>query len=193
MSAGDVAPKPWESQGADKSKLGLIHLYMGDGKGKTTASVGLAVRGIGRGLKVSFFQFLKDGNSGELSSLRSLGVHVESGLPSRGFTWEREEESKALLLELHNERLARAKALIADGSVDLLILDEVIGATSYGYADEAQLLDLLDTKPTHCEIVLTGRNPKPAVVERVDYLTEMKLQKHPYVESGIEARAGIEY
>ena len=193
MTAENAAPKPWESEGADKSKLGLIHLYMGDGKGKTTAAVGLAVRGIGRGLKVAFFQFLKDGSSGELVSLRKLGVHVESGLPSRGFTWEREEESKRQLLELHNERLKSAKALIADGGIDLLILDEIIGATSYGYADEEQLLDLLDTKPEHCEIVLTGRDPKPAVVDRVDYLTEMKLQKHPFMEKGIEARAGIEY
>lgn len=193
MASENVTPKPWETEGADKSKLGLIHLYVGDGKGKTTAAVGLAVRGIGRGLNVAFFQFLKDGNSGELDSLRKLGVHVESGLPGRGFTWEREDESKRMLHALHKERLATAKALIASGTIDLLILDEIIGATSYGYADEEQLLDLLDTKPEHCEIVMTGRDPKPTVVDRADYVSEMKLQKHPYMSDGIEARAGIEY
>lgn len=98
-----------------------------------------------------------------------------------------------MLHALHKERLATAKALIASGTIDLLILDEIVGATSYGYADEEQLLDLLDTKPEHCEIVMTGRDPKPTVVDRADYVSEMKLQKHPYMSDGIEARAGIEY
>lgn len=183
--------KPWEQPGADPKQLGLVHIYTGDGKGKTTAAVGLAVRALGRGLKVAFFQFLKDGHSGELEMLRQLGAEVESGLPQRGFTWEIEEEAKRLLRELHEERLERAKDL--SQSVDLLILDEIIGATSFGYADEAQLLELLDAKPEHCEVVLTGRSPLPSLIERADYLIEMSLKKHPFVDQGIEARAGIEY
>lgn len=183
--------KAWEASGADRSQLGLVHVYTGDGKGKTTASVGLAVRALGRGLRVAFVQFLKDGHSGELEMLRRLGATVVSGMPDRGFTWELPEAAAEALKALSVQRLEEAARLM--DSVDLLVLDEVIGAASFGYADEAQFLALLDARPAHVEVVLTGRSPSDEVLARADYVSEVILRKHPFVDRGLDARAGIEF
>lgn len=170
---------------------GLIHIYCGDGKGKTTAAMGLAVRCAGSGRKVRLLQFLKDGKSSEFASLAHVpGIEVIPQTRTFGFTWtltpEERAEAAAYYAGLLEEAFRRA------GDFDLLILDEALGACTTGMVDESRLLALLDGKPEPLEIVLTGRDPSPALLDRADYVTEMKMVKHPF-EKGVSAREGIEY
>ena len=170
---------------------GLIHIYCGDGKGKTTAAIGLAVRCAGSGRKVLILQFLKDGKSSEFSSLSHVpGIEVLPQTRTFGFTWtltpEEKAEAAAYYAGLLEEAFRRA------GDYDLLILDEALGACTAKMVDESRLLSLLDGKRETLEIVLTGRDPSQALLDRADYVTEMKMVKHPF-ERGIAAREGIEY
>ena len=138
----------------DKSKLGLIHIYTGDGKGKTTAALGLILRASGRGLKVVLGQFLKGRETGELHTLSLLpGVTVFRGQPLTKFS--------------------------------------VIGACGTHLLDESLLIDFLKHKPEHLEVVMTGRNPSPELLELADYVSEICKRKHPF-DKGIPAREGIE-
>ena len=170
---------------------GLIHIYCGDGKGKTTAAIGLAVRCAGSGRKVLILQFLKDGKSSEFASLSHVpGIEAVPQTRTFGFTWtlapEEKQEAAAYYASLLEDAFFRA------GGFDLLILDEVLGACAAGLLDESRLLSLLDGKPEPLEIVLTGRGPSQALLERADYMTEMKMVKHPF-QRGVSAREGIEY
>lgn len=173
--------------------LGLIHLYTGDGKGKTTAAVGLAVRARGRGLRVLFVQFLKDGTSAELEGLRQLGVKVISGQPTSKFVFQMDEEEKKASRLANCRRFAEVRQMSYDGEVDLLILDEILGAITTGMVDEGVVVDLMKTKPPRLELVLTGRDPSPALLEHADYVSEVKMVKHPFESDKIPARPGIEY
>jgi cob(I)alamin adenosyltransferase len=175
-----------------REQLGLIHLYCGDGKGKTTASVGLAVRAKGSGLRVLFVQFLKSRQSGELGPLRDLGIEVVSGQPSGKFVFQMDEEEKAANRIFHRQRLADAVERSRAG-IDLLVLDEILGAISTGMIDEEELISFLRTKPPHLELVLTGRDPSEKLIECADYISEVVMIKHPYEHSKMPARPGIEY
>ena len=146
---------------------GLIHIYCGDGKGKTTASVGLIVRCAGRGNKVVFAQFLKDGTSGECRVKR--------------------ETADAL-----TRTFDAATGFAVREHARLLVLDEVCAAISCGFLEEKTVTDFLETKPDDLEVVLTGRGPSEALQAHADYITEMKMQRHPF-EKGIAAREGIEF
>ena len=162
----------------------MLHIYYGNGKGKTTAAVGLAVRAAGSGMKTAFIQFLKNGTSSEITSLRSLGIRVNSAVSCTKFTFQMNEE--------HNALIDEAAALVGDG-FQLLVLDEFIGAYGKLLLDRDKAAELLDkAERAGCEIVLTGRDPAPELTERADYLTEMCAVRHPY-EKGIAARIGIEY
>ena len=170
---------------------GLIHIYCGDGKGKTTAAMGLALRAAGSGKQVLVLQFLKDGSSSEFASLSHVpGIEVIPQTRTFGFSWTLSEEEKIQAKEYYSGLLE--DAFRQSGSYSLLVLDEVLGACSAGMADEARLLALLADKPDELEIVLTGRDPSQALLDAADYVTEMKKIKHPY-ERGISARKGIEY
>lgn len=170
---------------------GLIHIYCGDGKGKTTAAAGLAIRAAGAGKKVLFSQFLKDGSSSELTILRQLEqVSVVTCRTVPGFyrsltSAQREQVARDYSAMLHD-------VLTASDSVELLILDEVLHACNYGIVDEDILCRFLRSKPDKLEVVLTGRNPSARLLELADYVTEMKKQKHPY-DRGVAARLGIEF
>ena len=170
---------------------GLVHLYCGDGKGKTTAVIGLSVRAVGRGFKVIFAQFLKSMETGEILPLQDLGVSVLRGNLPKGFTWELTEPQKEILIDEHNKLLKRAIALAGSGKNTLLVLDELVGAYAGGYIDREAVLQFLRQKPPALEVVLTGRNPAPELIELSDYLTEMQKRKHP-MDEGIPARLGIE-
>ena len=160
--------------------FGLIHIYCGDGKGKTTAAVGLAVRCAGRGNKVLLVQFLKSRDSGELYSLAKLpDIEVMRGKESKKFTFQMNEEEKHALAKIKN------------GGYSLLILDEVIGALNAKVFETPKLIEFLRHKPENLEVVLTGRNPAPELVEIADYVSEMRKVKHP-MDKGIMAREGIE-
>ena len=172
--------------------FGLIHIYCGDGKGKTTAAVGLAVRCVGRGNKVLLVQFLKSRDSGELYSLAKLpDIEVMRGKESKKFTFQMNEEVKHALLIEHNKMFEQVLAKIKNGGYSLLILDEVIGALNAKVFEMPKLIEFLRHKPENLEVVLTGRNPAPELVEIADYVSEMRKVKHP-MDKGIMAREGIE-
>lgn len=167
---------------------GLAHLYCGDGKGKTTAAMGLALRALGQGMQVVVVQFLKNGTSGELEPLKKLGAAVYSGQPGAKFTFQMNAEEKAQATKENNARLAEA----LQQPCDLLILDEICAARNSGMVDEALAKQAVLERPQHREVVLTGRNPEAWMMEAADYITEMQPRRHPY-EQGIPARKGIEF
>lgn len=170
---------------------GLIHIYCGDGKGKTTASLGLALRAAGSGKKVLLLQFFKDGRSSEFAALAHVpGIEVVPQTRAFGFSWTLSEEEKAEAKAYYSGLLEDAFRRGADAG--LLVLDEAMSACTTGMIEENRLLALLAEKPSELEVVLTGRNPSQALIDTADYVTEMKKIKHPY-ERGIAARKGIEY
>ena len=170
---------------------GLIHLYCGDGKGKTTAAVGLAVRAAGAGKHVVFTQFFKDGSSSEIGVLRRIpNLRVMHCRTVPGF-WRNMNEVQRAQASADYTRLFH-EVLEAARGAELLILDEIIPACNHGAVPENLLTDFLDGKPEKLEVVLTGRNPSPALLERADYITEMHKCRHPF-DQGIPARKGIEF
>lgn len=171
---------------------GLVHIYCGEGKGKTTAAVGLCARAAGSGKRVLFVQFFKDGTSSENASLRLLpNVHTmhEPRYFGRVSNMGKEEfeECKRAYSALFEAAIARAAA-----GFDLLVLDEVVSSCNHGVISEGALVRFLKGRPARLEVVLTGREPSAALVEVADYVTEMKKIKHPF-DAGIVARRGIEF
>ena len=176
----------------DRNKLGLIHIYTGNGKGKTTAAMGLILRASGRGLKVILGQFLKGRETGELRTLQLLpGVEVYRGKPLTKFSFQMSEAEKADVLQSHNAFIKELEQRCVKEKADLLVLDEVIGACGTHLLDEGLLLDFLKHKPENLEVVMTGRNPSPELIELADYVSEVCKRKHPF-DKGIPAREGIE-
>lgn len=171
---------------------GMIHLYCGDGKGKTTAAVGLSVRAAGAGKRVLFAQFLKDGSSSELNVLRALqNVEVACCTQNFGFFKAMDGQTKAAAQKAYSALLEDVMRKSADG-VDLLVLDEAVAACNHGLIEEATLIDFLRGRPKALEVVLTGRDPSQHLLDAADYVTEMRKCKHPF-ERGIAARRGIEF
>jgi len=151
-----------------KNELGLVHIYCGDGKGKTTAAMGLALRAIGSGLNVVVVQFLKNGNSGEIKLLQNLpNVKVFANFDINSFSFSMNDEEK------------------------ILILDEIIGAINKGFFDESKLLDFIKNKTGNIEVIMTGRNPTQNCLDIADYVSNISKVKHPF-DKGICARVGIE-
>lgn len=171
---------------------GLLHVYYGDGKGKTTAAAGLAARAAGSGMKVLFCRFLKGVDSAEVPSLEKLGVEVRSINLGERFSWTLSEGERADLSDGMRTFLERAFSDCAAGGYDMLALDEGLDAAGLGFVDENRLISLINDRPSGLEVVLTGRNPSFALLEAADYATELVLRKHPYYK-GISARRGIEY
>ena len=174
-------------------KKGLIHIYCGDGKGKSTAAIGLAVRAAGRGFKVFIIQFLKDQKTGELVSMAKIPeISVLRGQDyGAAFTWQMTDQQKEKCRLQHNEMLKQGITAAKNGQVDVLILDEVIAAYNLNLVDHKLLTDFLTTKPENLEVILTGRDPAPELAAMADYVSEIKKIKHPF-DQGIKARKGIE-
>lgn len=171
---------------------GLVHIYCGDGKGKTSAAVGLTVRAAGADRRVLFVQFLKNGDSSELIILRALeNVEVFVCNARHGFLWKMGENERAQAKQDYSALLEAALEKARRG-VDLLVLDEAVSACNLGVIEEKKLLDFLREKPSELEVVLTGRYPSAALLQRADYVTEMKKLRHPY-DRGVGARRGIEF
>ncbi|MCQ2560043.1 MAG: cob(I)yrinic acid a,c-diamide adenosyltransferase [Clostridia bacterium] len=172
---------------------GLIHLYTGEGKGKTTASLGLALRASGAGKQVLFVQFLKGWPTSELNSLHLLpNVQIIRNEKRFGFWSKLSEQEKEEERQLHNQNLQKVRELVQQKKVDVLILDEAVGAYSLQALDRRLLEELIEEKPAELEIVVTGRNPEPFFLEKANYITEMKKHRHPK-DQGIVARKGIEF
>ena len=173
---------------------GLMHYYYGNGKGKTTAALGLALRACGCGKRVVIVQFLKNWKCGELSSLDSLpDVTVFRGMPPHSkFVFEMSDEEKVAVKALHDKSLVDALELVRNGLCDLLILDEAEDAYSLGVLDQGLFMGLIADKPKALELVVTGHGADASIIGAADYVTEMVKRKHPYDE-GVKARKGIEF
>lgn len=170
---------------------GLIHIYCGDGKGKTSAAVGLAVRAAGRGKQVVIARFLKTEDSGEVAVLRKIpGIHVIPCRKSFGFVFSMNEAEKREAAAYNRELFCEAVRLSENAG--LLILDEIMAAVRYGMVLEEELSSFLEKKPEGLEVVLTGRDPSETLLAAADYVSEICKVRHPY-DVGIPARPGIEY
>lgn len=170
-------------------------MYYGDGKGKSTAAMGLIVRAAGHGMKVMVFQFLKCAESGEIGIIKSLPqvTYVENTVDTP-FLFNLTDEQKEYFEELYAEEFARLCEMIRTGGYDLVVLDEVIDAYELGLVPEEMLFDLLEHKPEGTELVITGHEyekPVTGLWERSDYVTHFVKEKHPY-DHGEPCRVGIE-
>ena len=171
---------------------GLVHLYVGDGKGKSTAAAGLALRALGGGKTVYFCQFLKGGTSGELAPLARLGAVVDTQARVERFTFQMTDEERSACARRSGQALAACAQALAGGAYDLVVLDEGVDAANKGMVPWEALLQAVENRAPRVEVVLTGRKPDPRLEALADYYTQMVCQKHPYQE-GIPARKGIEY
>ena len=175
-----------------KTDTGLVHIYCGNGKGKSTAAAGLAIRCVGGGGKVLYYQFLKDGSSGEISILKSVpNIKVIDGYQLAKFSFLMNDEEKAASKKYYTDKFHEITGQVTDGEYQLLIMDEALDAINAGFLDLDDMLTFLKTKPEALEVVLTGRNPKEELCEAADYITDMQKIKHPY-DKGIGARKLIE-
>lgn len=164
----------------------MIQIYVGEGKGKTTASIGLSIRAAGHGYKVLFLQFLKDDSSGEISVLRAVpGLKLMHCPVNYGFTFQMTEEQKKETAQEYRKMLDKA----IGAEAFLIVLDEAIHALNAGLIDREQLERLLEK---NCEIVLTGQDAPEWLVHRADYVSDVKKVRHPY-DKGVQARVGIEF
>ena len=172
-----------------KLKKGLVQVYTGNGKGKTTAALGLAVRAVGAGLRVYILQFIKGKAYGELKTLKKIkNIKIEQC--GRGCFIKKRPVKRDI--ECAERGLRKIRKGIAQGRFNLVILDEINVALNCGLLKTEDIAELIQTKPKHVELVLTGRYcPKP-LIKLADLVTEMREVKHPY-QKGIIARAGIEY
>ncbi|TVR64294.1 MAG: cob(I)yrinic acid a,c-diamide adenosyltransferase [Gemmatimonadales bacterium] len=171
-------------------RTGLVLLHTGNGKGKTTAALGILLRAAGRDMKVGMLQFLKTTgvDRGEHIGARRLGIEI---IPlGSGFTWlsERIEEDR----ELARSCWARCREALESEAYDILIFDELTYALSYGWLDHEDVLPVIAARPPGTHVVITGRNATPELVEFADLVTEMREVKHPYRTRGIGAQPGLE-
>ena len=172
-------------------KLGQFQVYTGNGKGKTTAALGLTLRASGAGFRVYFCQFIKEGEYSEIKSLRKLSnVTVEQFGSGKGLLIHREAELTDL--ECAREGYNRLFQALTSGEYDVVIADEINCALMCGLLTEQDLLALADSRPEGTELVFTGRGATDAIIEKADLTTEMRLVKHYFVEKKLPARVGIE-
>lgn len=172
---------------------GCIHIYCGDGKGKTSAAIGLAVRAAGRGRNVLIARFLKTDDSGEVPVLGGIdGITVIPCERTFGFVFRMNEEEKAEAAAYFRDRFQNVCEMAVREQYDVVIFDELMASCSYHMVEEADVLQFLHEKPEELEVIMTGRDPSEALVAAADYVSEIHMVKHPYTE-GIPAREGIEY
>lgn len=200
--------------------MGCVQLYCGDGKGKTTAAIGQAVRMAGSGGRAVIARFLKNDDSGEVAALRLIpNIRVLPCEKSFGFTWQMTEAEKAEAAEYYEALLLKAgdaaretvQEILGDAAREmpdaavqetagetvrelpvLLVLDEVCAAVNSGLLKERSVLELLDNRPERLEVVMTGRDPSDGFLQRADYISRIEKIRHPF-DAGLAARKGIEY
>jgi len=176
----------------DHRTEGLVVVHTGHGKGKTTAALGLMTRAWGHGMRVAVIQFIKSAASetGELRAARRMEIDwVSTG---EGFSWEQDNADQGRAGARRGWELARRQA--ASGEYDILILDELTHAVQLGWVEVEEVIGWLgEERPPELHVVITGAGAPAALIERADLVTEMRLVKHPYVDRGLGAQAGIEY
>ncbi len=176
-----------------ETRKGLILINTGPGKGKTTAAMGTALRAVGNGMRVLMLQFLKGSwHYGELDAVKAFGENFVMRQMGRGFVKIGGAETDPEDIRMVQEAWAEARAAILSGEWDLVVLDEINYAISYGMLDPAQVVETLREKPEMVHVILTGRSAHPSLVEIADTVTEMRQVKHAY-EKGVLAQKGIEY
>ena len=169
---------------------GLTHLYFGDGKGKTTTAIGLAVRAAGSGIKVAFVQFMKGCETSEIGILKPLpNICVFRSNVDFGFFSTMSDDEKQRITNIHNSLMEDALEYL--GTEGMLVLDEVTHAINFELINCEKIKAFIEEKPKYIELVMTGRNPKDYLIEAADYVSEIKKVKHPF-DRGITARKGIE-
>ncbi len=171
---------------------GYIHIYCGDGKGKTTAALGLALRAAGANKRVLLTRFMKTNSSSELSSL-SLHPNIKVIPTSKvfGYYYSLNDDEKEQAYDYYSTLLKEACKKAIDENYDLLILDEVTYAYSYHFIDCDYLMSFLRAKPEQLEVVITGKHPAPELLDVADYISDIKKVRHPY-DKGVLPREGIE-
>ena len=185
----DVQQRRVEARDLEK---GLVMVFTGEGKGKTTAALGLVIRTLGHGERAAVVQFIKGGwQPGEAKALAHFGDALAWHALGEGFTWETQDRERDR--ELAQAAWQRSLAYLADGQRKLVVLDEANVALKLGYLALAQVLEGLDCRPPLTHVALTGRGAPPELLARADLVTEMRAVRHPFREQGVKAQAGIEY
>ena len=175
-----------------KAEKGLIIVHTGDGKGKTTAALGMVMRSLGHGYKVAIVQFIKGAwEPAEKKILEQYSGQLEFYAMGEGFTWETQDREKDILAA--EKAWSKAQEFILNPDYKLVLLDEINIALKLDYLNLENILETLNKKPESSHVILTGRGAKPELIEIADLVTEMKLIKHPFKERGIKAQAGIEF
>jgi cob(I)alamin adenosyltransferase len=173
---------------------GLIIVHTGAGKGKSTASFGMAMRSLGQGMRVAIVQFIKGaietGEAALIKDLASNGYAIEMHTLGEGFTWKTQDRARDIATAAKG--WAKAVELMRNPDIDLVILDEINIATKYEYLSVPEIVDELRNKREMLHVVLTGRNASPEILELVDLASEMKVIKHPYAQ-GVKPQRGIEF
>lgn len=173
--------------------MGLVHIYCGDGKGKTTAAIGLSIRAAGSGKNVIFCQFMKGRDTSEIKILKEIkNIYVLRHNEDFGFFSSMSDETKQKAKNAYASLLESALKKAKELKNCLLVLDEITYIFNYGFCDIDKFLEFLNNIPQNTEVVMTGRNPDERLVKRADYVSEIKKIKHPF-DRGIYAREGIEY
>ena len=171
---------------------GLIIITTGQGKGKTTAALGMGIRTIGHNHKVAIIQFIKGGwEPGESLAFKIFGEKLKFHACGEGFTWETQDRNKDI--NLVKSSWEKALSYIKDPDYKLIILDEIIVAIKLGYIDEDEIINGINLRPELTHVVLTGRGASEKLIDSADLVTEMKLIHHPFREQGVKAQEGIEY
>ena len=176
----------------------MVHVYFGDGKGKTTAAVGQGIRASGWGMRVIMVQFQKSTRSGEIEAIKKIGgcdgIKFKVIRPDKvkGFFWDLTEEDKTRLKEDTGEAVRMICDMVTNDECDMLILDEILGVVKNGTLDDDDVMRILECRSEGQEIILTGREVSERICSTADYITEMRCVKHPF-KRGIKARKGVEY
>ena len=172
---------------------GYIHIYEGDGKGKTSTAVGLSVRCAGSGQTVVFSQFLKDNSSSEVAVLEQIsGINYVRSEKHFGFFFQMNEAEKEEARAYYRQHFSKAVNTAIEKKARLFVMDELMSAYNLGVVDQEAVLDFLRTKPEEMEVVMTGRDPAPELLELADYVSKVVKIKHPF-DQGVPARKGIEF
>lgn len=173
-------------------QTGYIHIYCGDGKGKTTTGMGLCARAAGSGLKVLVYQFMKDNTTCERAVLEQIpGITFVDGLPQEKFSFQMTDSEKAQRRGYYESQFSLVTEKASREGYQVLFLDEIIYTIRAGLFSEELLLDWLGKKPEQLEVILTGQGPSPQLMELADYASEIRKLKHPF-DQGVPARRGIE-
>ena len=191
MSGQESGQKPTRFRKSRRVRHGLVIVNTGEGKGKTTAALGVIFRAWGRDFKVRMFQFIKHTGArfGEHRAAKKLDIPIEA--MGDGFTWLSKDMDRTAALAV--EQWERCKEAILESDEDIIVLDEFTYAMHYGWVPVSEVVDTLERKRETLHVIITGRYAPQELIDCADLVTEMKMIKHPYKEQGIKAQQGIEF